>query len=241
MRKASARPATDVMTNVGVTARGSSPTGGGAMRRARWNCASRNASVAGDSTSSVAEREVSAGMSPRSACRDSASPSESTSSSPTMTSAFKPSIRRPDSRRTANRSDAVPVTMATGALSTRRARETLLTGTTRDVSSASSTRASSAARRACSTVGVMIRQAGAALSVTCRLRSTPGRMAAAIVRASAGPCSTTCWLRAAPSRSSSPTSHSVSCRSAWPPSGQRHAQVSRHALSCAWRATLGRA
>ena len=77
---------------------------------------------------------------------------------------------------------------------------------------------------ACSTVGVITRQAGPATPCIRRLRSIPGRMAAVIIRRSAGPCSTTCWLRVAPgdvsSRSCSPTPHPIDCRSAWPPNGQ---------------------
>ena len=65
-------------------------------------------------------------------------------------------------------------------------------GTTRKAALPSSRRACSAALRACSLVGVTTMHDGADRSCSPRLRSSPGRMAAAIMRRSAGPCSTTC-------------------------------------------------
>ena len=224
-RRASARPEADVIKKLGVIASGASPASIGVRRRARRICASRKASMSSDSRSIVPTRIMSSGESPRSACRVSPILSARISSRLKTTRTCSCCRLMAASLRSASRSAAVPVTMATGpAAKTRRARVAEVTGTTRRLSSASSKRACSAALSACSTVGVITRQAGEATPCIRRLRSMPGRMAAVIIRISAGPCSTTCWLRVAPgdvsSRSCSPTPHPIDCRSAWPPNGQ---------------------
>ena len=179
------------------------------------------------------------------ACNASAPPSRRMSSRPITTTARSASRLNAEATRSSSSSAAVPTMTATGpAAMTRRARATALTGTTRSESLASRTRACSAALSACSVVGVTTTHAGAVPSCSPRLRSSPGRIAAAIMRRSAGPCSTTCWLRVAPapgvSRSCSPTSRSLSvvCQPDRPTVGVLHAHTAAWCVAPAIRRRL---
>ena len=177
----------------------------GVICRALGKCCCWNVCTASLSCDAVAMRITVDGTSDSRASRASrpvvASSDASMSSTPRNTTAESSSSDRSALLRSARISPGVPTTTDSGALpSTRRARVTDVTGTTRQPSP-NTRRASSAASSTAAGVGATTTHRGVCAAPWVRLRSSAGRMAACTVRESIAPKTITWGTRAPPNPS----------------------------------------